>query len=377
MIRNFVESQVRMSVFDIIEQITPDEIEIDTTLPDEDPDRPVMVKPIDTDVLNVVNAIFRAPLVKRLDTKEGWLLKADRNFFGQLKWERYYTRLMGKNMLFYSNEAEENLPEGSLNFDLMTVENFIINDDEINICPKGTESIVRLRVENEGDLKMWALTLYNNVKASLGSQMDLLVRNERYLTDYNINQNQFFSMVDTGDILLFRGKSSNAKTLRLVMGNSPYDHVGIFLKDLQKKIYLVEATGNFGVSAISFQHFVQNEWYKSYEKLVFRKLECEKDDEYYNKFINFANQVLGKKYVLNARKLLQRKSVAPTTQEEEGYFCSELVASFYKRCGLLPLDLSASQYWPPTFCQTSDLKLIDGFLGPEMLINFDEEQAKK
>ena len=91
-------------------------------------------------------------------------------------------------------------------------------------------------------------------------------------------------MVDTGDVLLFRGKSSNARTLRIVM-NSPIDHVGIFLKDLAGKIYLVEATGNFGVSAVSFSHFVQNEWYKSYEKLIFRKLECDKDDEFYNKFI--------------------------------------------------------------------------------------------
>jgi len=67
--------------------------------------------------------------------------------------------------------------------------------------------------------------------------------------------------------------------------NSEYDHVGIFLKDLAGKIYLVEATGNFGVSALSFTHFVQNEWFKSYHKLVFRKLDCEKDDEFYNNFI--------------------------------------------------------------------------------------------
>ena len=125
-------------------------------------------------------------------------------------WTRFYTRLMGKNMLFYVDEDEGNIPIGSLNFDMYTVDNYVINENEINIMPTGTDSIVRIRVEEEEDLKFWALTLYNNVKVSLGSQMELPVRNDRYLYDYDISQTQFFNMVDTGDILLFRGKSSNA-----------------------------------------------------------------------------------------------------------------------------------------------------------------------
>lgn len=113
-------------------------------------------------------------------------------------------------MLFYVDEDEGNIPIGSLNFDMYTVDNYVINENEINIMPTGTDSIVRIRVEEEEDLKFWALTLYNNVKVSLGSQMELPVRNDRYLYDYDISQTQFFNMVDTGDILLFRGKSSNA-----------------------------------------------------------------------------------------------------------------------------------------------------------------------
>jgi len=60
MIRNFIENQVRQSVFDILEDISMDEIQPDTEIPDN-PERPIKFEPLETDVLNVVNAIFRKP----------------------------------------------------------------------------------------------------------------------------------------------------------------------------------------------------------------------------------------------------------------------------------------------------------------------------
>jgi hypothetical protein len=54
-----------------------------------------------------------------------------------------------------------------------------------------------------------------------------------------------------------------------------------------------------------------------------------------------------------------------------GYFCSELVAAFYKRLGLLPESVSASKYWPGSFSQKSKLCLLNGALGPEMIVDFN------
>ena len=52
---------------------------------------------------------------------------------------------------------------------------------------------------------------------------------------------------------------------------------------------------------------------------------------------------MGKKYVLNASKLMRQQSIKgdETSDGREGYFCSELVAAFYKNLGLLPQELSA------------------------------------
>lgn len=72
--------------------------------------------------------------------------------------------------------------------------------------------------------------------------------------------------------MLFKGKSTLAKTFRLAT-NSPYDHIGIFMRDEDDMLFLVDANGANGVSAVSFEYFIANEWHTFQEKLVFRKLE--------------------------------------------------------------------------------------------------------
>ena len=52
-------------------------------------------------------------------------------------------------------------------------------------------------------------------------------------------------------------------------------------------------------------------------------------------------------------------------------FCSELVASALKRVGLLPENISATQYWPSDFSTSSHLDLQKGaYLEDEYLIDF-------
>ena len=104
---------------------------------------------------------------------------------------------------------------------------------------------------------------------------------------------------------------------------------------------------------------MQQRWHLLYSKLIFRKLHYEKSDAQLTSleaFVkvsarDYVQSVVGKKYKINATKILRRRSLRDASdniKESKSYFCSELVASAYKRLGLLPEEKSASQYWPGT-----------------------------
>lgn len=98
----------------------------------------------------------------------------------------------------------------------------------------------------------------------------------------------------------------------------------------------------------------------SYIRVVYRKLYIDRTNELIEKiekfvkvkvFCNGANRfktAIGKKYALNAKKLMQRKStsIGVETPEDRTFFCSELIAACYKRMGLLPDQISSSRYLP-------------------------------
>lgn len=71
---------------------------------------------------------------------------------------------------------------------------------------------------------------------------------------------------------------------------------------------------------------------------------------------------------------MKKQSILPTANQKKKYdsfFCSQLVAAAYKHVGILPKELSTTQYWPVTFSQKQNLQLTGGAkLGIEMLINF-------
>lgn len=62
--------------------------------------------------------------------------------------------------------------------------------------------------------------------------------------------------------------------------------------------------------------------------------------------------MVNKKYKLNAAKLMRKKNSNDHNENikaNKSFFCSELVASVYKNMGLLPTEISATQYWPANF----------------------------
>lgn len=82
-------------------------------------------------------------------------------------------------------------------------------------------------------------------------------------------------------------------------------------------------------------------------------------------------EVDGKPYGLNPMKMLRKTSVT----DKPSYFCSDLVASAYKRLQLLPESVSTGEYLPTTFAQSSNLQLLYGKLEDEILIEFHKNEV--
>ncbi|CEL98304.1 unnamed protein product [Vitrella brassicaformis CCMP3155] len=247
-----------------------------------------------------------------------------------------------------------------------------------------------------------------------------------------ISESKYLSLVQTGDILLFRGTDGGARVTRTLTA-SEYDHVALLLRVDNGSVLIFEATGNHGVTAVSWSDFKAFGWHKCYTKLVYRKVYFKRHPRLLASFQDFIFDVLGKPYRLTVRKLLWRhrseeidvdheegevtiKSPAPTAaaaaassgprlatagdgyqeastqtgggerrdqhfsvgwrqgDDEQTYFCSELVAKCLKRLGVLRGSRAASQYWPGTFSVKthSPLPLSDGCaIGEELIIAFD------
>ena len=148
------------------------------------------------------------------------------------------------------------------------------------------------------------------------------------------------------------------------------------------EIYLVEATGNSGVSLNRWlflrEHIGSGKFYK---KIVFRHINFDRGDKMVMNLERFLSEAVGCKYGIGANKLIKMKTEKmdlkqPTTQsshseaeqnqliaENRTFFCSELVAKAFKLLGIIEDDeLSCTQFYPNHFSSKGDkfLKLTKG-----------------
>ena len=95
-----------------------------------------------------------------------------------------------------------------------------------------------------------------------------------------MSESQFLKQADTGDILLFRGSAAVTQITRTFTA-SYFDHVAMVLKfeTDPDEVYLVEATGNLGVSlnkwAFLKEHVGQGKFYK---KMIVRHVNFDRGD---------------------------------------------------------------------------------------------------
>ena len=100
---------------------------------------------------------------------------------------------------------------------------------------------------------------------------------------------------DTGDLLLFKSTSAPSFLTR-TFTNSYFDHVAMILKfeSDENEIFLVEATGNNGVSLNKWSnlrsHVGNNEFY---ERIIYRHIDCERDDKMVDSLEQFLKEAIG------------------------------------------------------------------------------------
>ena len=228
--------------------------------------------------------------------------------------------------------------------------------------------------DEDDDVLDWLRVLHKHQLSSKGYKTDYtrVAIQRQFWKNLRCSEDDFIKNAQTGDILLFKGKSWFSKFQRMLTGGE-YDHVAMLFK-FSDKLVLFESTGQTGVDLLDWQAFMNNKWHSLYSKLVYRRLHYELSEDEIEALETFAQKVKGKKYKMNPVKIWRKSSdrdAADEIKETKSYFCSELVASAFKRIGLLPPEISATQYWPNKFSKNSSMQLLkDAWLGDEYLVDF-------
>lgn len=176
--------------------------------------------------------------------------------------------------------------------------------------------------------------------------------------------------IDTGDILLFRGKSIISKLLEY-LGFSKYSHVGMVLKnpkyihpDLPDGLYLLESSSNNtpDVEDNTFKVGVQihrledvlKEFYKG--SVYVRHVGCERDEAFYQRLNSVHKEVHNKPYDLNPVDWIRAEwnlyhpfTIRPEYQKTGSFWCSALLCYLYYKLECLETEVDWSLIAPREF----------------------------
>ncbi len=249
--------------------------------------------------------------------------------------------------------------------------------------------IVKFRMlkSSQNNFKEITNLIEKSIILSKGYYMNLIGVSLRktFTEDYFINYIDFQREANTCDILLFKGLETHSKLQRKIT-LADYDHVALLVKK-NHNLFVYEAQSKDGVKLRPWREFTMYKWDLLYEKMVFRKLILDKliienKNEFYeelNKNVNeFIESTKGKQYSLKEIQIcchgkMKEHQRQNKWDKQHGFFCSQLVAAAYHKCGLISDDINAGHYLPGTFSRYSDMKLEKGCsLSPEYIIDFSE-----
>lgn len=176
--------------------------------------------------------------------------------------------------------------------------------------------------------------------------------------------------LDTGDIILFRGKGIIATVLEY-FGKSKYSHVGIILKNpkflndnLEDGVYILESSYNDTPDAedhkikLGVQIHKLEDVVKEFPKdgIYIRKVNCVRDDNFYKKLSDIHKKIHNKPYDLNIfdwisaeYNLNKEISPNPLYKHTKDFWCSALVSYIFYELGLIKDDINWSLIAPREF----------------------------
>lgn len=184
----------------------------------------------------------------------------------------------------------------------------------------------------------------------------------------------------TGDIVLFSGKGFISAGIKFAT-RSKWSHVGMVIilpeydfvvlwesTTLSKTKELKSGALKRGVQIVPLSERIKNHD----GDVAIRSLEgIEFDSGTLQSLMSFRKEIAGRDYEKDQIELLKSAYDGPFGGNEEDLstlFCSELCAEAYQRLGLLSEDKPSNEYTPADFSDKKDLHLLQGYLGPEVLI---------
>jgi hypothetical protein len=203
-----------------------------------------------------------------------------------------------------------------------------------------------------------------------------------------IHDADFRERAESGDIILFRGKGGRCQLLRSLTAGK-YDHVAMVLRLEDDSVAILEATGNNGVATIPWMRFVRWGWHQCYQRMAYRKVYFNRDNDQMDALSRYINQIYGANYSLTWDKIFNTKTSfsfdekgndntppylrGDTQVRDRTFFCSEVVAACLKRCGVLASARASCTYWPSSFSQYDHETLPlqpDVYIGQEEVLVF-------
>ena len=189
---------------------------------------------------------------------------------------------------------------------------------------------------------------------------------------------------NTGDLLLLSCTTNIFSRLIEYFTNSPYSHCGIIIKDpkftpkpMVGNFFLESGSESFpdaenhkikiGVELVDLDEMIS----KYPGKIVLRKLDCNRNEEFYSKLSEIHKVIHNKPYDLDPidwiKALIGDNS--GNTQLTNRFWCSALVSYIYVQLGLLDKDTPWSLITPNDLSSSGKkLQFINCSLGSEIQI---------
>ena len=281
--------------------------------------------------------------------KSGWLLKQS---CGLLRtFHRRFLVLDNKLLHIYPNESQLSA-KAVLNFDQIEVKvhRHIKDSNKLILSFPLSSSSITLKGKTD-DLLSWEKSLSAAISQSKPSDFFYsLAFEKKFWKFFYISEIEFHKTAETGDIVMFKGKSTLSAALRGLL-NCEFDHIAVVYM-LNGYIYLFESTRTTGVVLTSWEEFLQRKWFAMYSRVAYRKLQVERNQRFLDLAHGFVLEAEGKPY-----KLMKFLGNA-----DKGYFCSELVAEFYRKTGVIYQNIPAKKFMPKHFLG-SELNFVQGQMG--------------